>query len=99
MASLAAGKGIIVNHKGWVYQLVKEYRLGVYFNPQVPEEAFEKIEKIASSPRLLKETRQNSRELAEKYFSKEIAVQRLLAVIDPDKFGKEFRDEVYILTA
>lgn len=97
--ALAAGKGIIVNHKGWVYQLVKEYRLGVYFNPEGPEEAFDKIEKIASSPRLLKETQHNSRELAEKYFSKEIAVQRLLAVIDPDKFGKEFRDEVYILTA
>lgn len=97
--ALAAGKGIIVNHKGWVYQLVKEYKLGVYFNPELPEEAFSKIEKMASNAKLLQETQKNSRELAEKYFSKEIAVQRLLAVIDHEKFGKEFRDEVYILTA
>jgi glycosyltransferase involved in cell wall biosynthesis len=97
--ALAAGKGIIVNHKGWVYQLVKEYNLGIYFNPENPEEAFEKLEKMASNPKLIQETQKNSRELAEKYFSKEIAIQRLLAVIDPDKFGKDFRDEVYILTA
>jgi len=97
--ALAAGKGIIVNHKGWVYQLVKEYNLGIYFNPENPEDAFEKLEKMASNPKLLQETQKNSRELAEKYFSKELAVQRLLAVLDPDRFGKDFRDEVYILTA
>lgn len=97
--ALAAGKGIIVNHKGWVYQLVKEYNLGIYFNPELPEEAFKKIENMALNPRQLRESQKNSRELSEKYFSKEIAVQRLLAVIDPDKFGRDFRDEVYILTA
>ncbi len=97
--ALAAGKGIIVNHKGWVYQLVKEYNLGIYFNPENPEDAFEKLEKMASNPKLLQETQKHSRELAEKYFSKELAVQRLLAVLDPDRFGKDFRDEVYILTA
>jgi glycosyltransferase involved in cell wall biosynthesis len=97
--ALAAGKGIIVNHKGWVYQLVKEYKLGIYFNPELPSESFERIEKMASDAKLLQETQKNSRELAEKYFSKEIAIQRLLAVIDADKFGKDFRDEVYILTA
>jgi glycosyltransferase involved in cell wall biosynthesis len=97
--ALAAGKGIIVNHKGWVYQLVKEYKLGIYFNPELPSESFERIEKMASEAKLLQETQKNSRELAEKYFSKEIAIQRLLAVIDADKFGKDFRDEVYILTA
>lgn len=97
--ALAAGKGIIVNHKGWVYQLVMEYNLGIYFNPENPEEAFKKIEEMASNAKLLRETQKNSRELAEKFFSKEIALQRLLAVIDPDKYGKDFRDEVYILTA
>lgn len=97
--ALAAGKGIIVNHKGWVYQLVKEYNLGIYFNPENPEDAFEKLEKMALNPKLLQETQKHSRELAEKYFSKELAVQRLLAVLDPDRFGKDFRDEVYILTA
>jgi glycosyltransferase involved in cell wall biosynthesis len=54
--ALAAGKGIIVNHKGWVYQLVKEYNLGIYFNPELPEEAFFKIEKMASNAKLLQET-------------------------------------------
>ncbi|MCL6258949.1 glycosyltransferase family 4 protein [Aquiflexum sp. TKW24L] len=97
--ALAAGKGIIVNHKGWVFQLVQEYQLGFYFNPESPDQAFRKLEKMETNPKMLQQTQKNSRELAEKFFSKEIAVQRLLDVIDPDKFGKDFRDEVYILTA
>jgi glycosyltransferase involved in cell wall biosynthesis len=97
--ALAAGKGIIVNHKGWVYQLLKTYSLGIYFNPEAPEVAFEKLVEMASNPKLLSECQRNSRDLAENFFSKEIAVQRLLAVIDPEKFGKDFKDEVYILTA
>jgi glycosyltransferase involved in cell wall biosynthesis len=97
--ALASGKGVIVNHKGWVHQLVQEYNLGFYFDAKEPGEAFEILNEMASNPKILHEVQKNSRDLAEKYFSKEIAVQRLLAVIDPDKYEKDFRDEVYILTA
>ncbi|WP_373496706.1 glycosyltransferase family 4 protein [Aquiflexum sp.] len=97
--ALAAGKAILVNHKGWVHDLVRQYDLGFYFNPEKPTEVMEKIQKLAANPNLLKKYQANSRELAEIYFSKEIAIMRLLAVIDPEKHNREFKDEVYILTA
>jgi glycosyltransferase involved in cell wall biosynthesis len=97
--ALAAGKAIVVNHRGWVHDLVKQYDLGFYFNPAKPMEVLEKVKAISENKNLLKKHQVNSRELAEKYFSKEIAIMRLLAVIDPEKHKKDFKDEVYILTA
>lgn len=97
--ALAAGKAIVVNHKGWVHDLVKQYDLGFYFNPAKPIEVLQKVKAISEDKNLLKKHQNNSRELAEKYFSKEIAIMRLLAVIDPEKHDREFKDEVYILTA
>ncbi len=97
--AIGAGKAILVNHKGWVYDLMQTYRLGLYFNPKKPLDTFELLDIIAQSPELLSHYKFNSRKLAEQHFSKEMAVGRLLAVLDPNKFGKNFRDEVYILTA
>jgi glycosyltransferase involved in cell wall biosynthesis len=97
--ALAAGKAIMVNHKGWVHDLIKQYDLGFYFNPAKPMDVLEKVQAIAENKHLLKKHQGNSRELAENYFSKEIAIMRLLAVIDPEKHNREFKDEVYILTA
>ncbi|WP_194973557.1 glycosyltransferase family 4 protein [Aquiflexum lacus] len=97
--ALAAGKAILVNHKGWVHDLVRQYGLGYYFNPEKPSEVLEMIQQLSENPQLLKKHQTNSRQLAENYFSKEIAILRLLAVIDPEKYNREFKDEVYILTA
>lgn len=97
--ALAAGKAILVNHKGWVHDLVRQYDLGFYFNPEKTTEVLEKIQKLADNPTMLKKHQSNSRELAENYFSKETAVLRLLALIDPENHNREFKDEVYILTA
>lgn len=97
--AIAAGKAILVNHKGWVYQMVKNHNLGIYFNPFAPEESFEKIKALPENPSLLAQYQKNSRELAEKYFSHQIAVQKLLAVLYPERFGKSTSDEAYILTA
>ena len=97
--ALAAGKAIVVNHKGWVHDLVKQYDLGFYFNPAKPLDVLEKMKAISENKTPLQKHQDNSRKLAEYYFSKEIAVLRLLAVIDPEKYGREFKDEVYILTA
>lgn len=97
--ALAAGKGILVNHKGWVHDLVRQYDLGLYFNPDKPSEAIERLQNLADNPTLIQKHQSNSRKLAENYFSKEIAILRLLSVIDPENHNREFKDEVYILTA
>ncbi|MCH7415491.1 glycosyltransferase family 4 protein [Belliella sp. R4-6] len=97
--ALASGKAILVNHKGWVYELTKKYNLGIYHDPQNLELTIEMIDRLCDDKRLLDKYQQNARKLAVEHFSKEIAVKRLLSLIDEKKFGQEFTDEVYILTA
>ncbi|SDA38156.1 Glycosyltransferase involved in cell wall bisynthesis [Algoriphagus alkaliphilus] len=81
--ALAAGKAIIVNHKGWVYDLVKTYELGISCLPGKMDAAIAKLEKLEENPSELGRLSKNSRILAETYFSKEIAVSRLLELINP----------------
>jgi glycosyltransferase involved in cell wall biosynthesis len=79
--ALAAGKAILVNHKGWVYDLVKTHKLGISSLPGKMESAFAKLEKLVENPGEIDLMSRNSRKLAETYFSKDIAISRLLAVI------------------
>lgn len=81
--ALAAGKAIIVNHKGWVYDLVNTYELGISCLPGKMDAAFAKLEKLEENPTALDRLSKNSRILAETYFSKEIAVSRLLELVNP----------------
>ncbi|EOZ92028.1 putative glycosyltransferase protein [Indibacter alkaliphilus LW1] len=97
--ALACGKAVLVNHKGWVHELVKSQKLGIYYTPANKQEAFDKIIALAENPKKLKEMQQRSRSLALSHFSKEIAVSRLLSVIDEKRFGKITEDGAYILTA
>jgi glycosyltransferase involved in cell wall biosynthesis len=81
--ALAAGKAIMVNHKGWVYELVKTHELGISCLPGKMEAALSKLEKLENNPLELDRLGRNSRTLAETCFSKEIAVCRLLELIQP----------------
>ncbi|WP_343847980.1 glycosyltransferase family 4 protein [Algoriphagus jejuensis] len=81
--ALAAGKAILVNHKGWVYNLVITHELGISCLPGKMETAFSRLEDLEKNQQELDRMGRNSRKLAERYFSKEIAVKRLLEVVDP----------------
>lgn len=83
--ALAAGKAILVNHKGWVYDLVKVHRLGITCLPSKVESAFEKLECLESNPKELIKMGVNSRQLAELHFTKEQAVSHLKQVISRRK--------------
>jgi glycosyltransferase involved in cell wall biosynthesis len=96
--ALAAGKAILVNHKGWVYDLMKTHELGISCLPGKMESTFAKLEKLAENPAEIDRMSRNSRKLAEAYFSKEIAISRLLAVIKPQP-NATLADEVDIRTA
>ncbi len=96
--ALAAGKAILVNHKGWVYDLVKTHELGISCLPGKMESAFAKLEKLTENPAEIEGMGKNSRKLAEAYFSKEIAIDRLLQVIKPNPKATQ-ADEVDIRTA
>ena len=81
--ALAAGKAILVNHKGWVHELVKTHQLGISCLPGKMEPAFSKLEELEQNPSEIAKMGQNSRKLAEMFFSKELAINRLLEVIQP----------------
>lgn len=83
--ALAAGKGIIINHKGWVHSLVKDNRMGLSAFNQNWAKLFRQFEEIESSPEVLKEMQKNSVRISAQFFTHEIAVMRLLHVIDPKK--------------
>ena len=96
--ALAAGKPILVNHKGWVYDLVKTHQLGISCLPSKTDSAFAKLEKIEENPRELVRLGRNSRKLAEQYFTKEQAVSHLIQVISPGKNPLNSQNEFIILT-
>jgi glycosyltransferase involved in cell wall biosynthesis len=81
--ALASGKAILVNHKGWVYDLVHTHELGLSCLPGKMEIAFSKLEKLEQNPSELAQMGKNARFLAETFFSKELAASRLLEVVDP----------------
>lgn len=81
--ALAAGKAILVNHKGWVYDLVKTHHLGLSFLPGKWEKAFAKLEHLESHREEISQMGNISRKLAETYFSKDLAVARLTEIIQP----------------
>ncbi|WP_339756491.1 glycosyltransferase family 4 protein [Algoriphagus aquimarinus] len=97
--ALAAGKAILVNHKGWVFDLVKTHQLGVSCLPTKIESAFKKLEELEQNPQELLKMGENSRSLAEQYFSKEHAVSHLKQVVEPGKNPPNSQDELFILSA
>ncbi len=97
--ALAAGKAILVNHSGWIADLVEKYGLGGLYTPQNPNSAMDILNKLAASPSELKQMKINAYQLGRDHFSKDLAIQKLLKVVDPTNHGRNFNDEVYILTA
>lgn len=97
--ALAAGKAVLVNHSGWIADLVEKYGLGGVYAPDNPHSAMEILNNLAASPSELKQVKTNAYQLGKDHFSKDLAIQKLLKVVDPAKHGRNFNDEVYILTA
>jgi len=97
--AIAAGKPVIINHKGWVYDLMKANHLGISCLPSKLDKAFAQLEELADNPEKILKMGGNSRRLATNYFSKELAISRLVYVLDPDANSSAQGDEVDILTA
>ncbi|MDR7131549.1 glycosyltransferase involved in cell wall biosynthesis [Algoriphagus sp. 4150] len=97
--ALAAGKAILINHKGWVYDLVKTHQLGVCCLPGKIESAFLQLEKLEGDPSELIKMGHNSRKLAAQYFTKEQAVFHLIRTLDPTYNPPGSSDEKFYLMA
>ena len=96
--AIAMGKAVIVNYKGWIYDLVKHHELGFFHHPAENADIIYTLEQLSSHPSTLKQLQKNSRSLAELCFSKEKAVKSLLFVLDPVRFEQEAMDGACIPT-
>jgi glycosyltransferase involved in cell wall biosynthesis len=64
---LAAGKLIIINFKGWIYELIMDHQCGIYLDPDQPEKIISKLEPFYNEPQLLLNYQQNARDLSQQF--------------------------------
>ncbi|MCH7407987.1 glycosyltransferase family 4 protein [Belliella sp. DSM 111904] len=83
--ALAAGKAILINHKGWLYELCKTHQVGLLYQHKNPDKVLSEIEALIQNETILI-YQKNARFLAEKYFSRDLAIKKLLHTIDSTKF-------------
>lgn len=97
--ALAAGKAILINHKGWVHRLVKENELGFSVFQRKWEKLYLKLEEVEQGPKQLQSMQQNSLKLSTQFFTHQIAVERLLYILEPEKYPLTPAREAYIRIA
>ncbi|UCS94389.1 glycosyltransferase family 4 protein [Echinicola marina] len=97
--AIAMGNAIMVNHKGWVYNLVKRNKIGVVYDSQKMDLGIAKMEALDADRKRLKGMKHRASDLAVLHFSKEKALSRLLFTLDPKKYPLPTIDEVYMLIA
>lgn len=78
---LAAGKLIITNFGGWVKELIETEGCGIGYDPQKPEELFQKLSPFIEDAQALEAAQNQSRKLAELRFSPQIQLEKLGKVI------------------
>jgi len=97
--ALAMGKPLIVNHKGWIQELIHTHQLGLYYNAKQADASWKKLCDFVDNSQKMSDAGKRARLLGENYFSSAIAVKRVLHVVDPKNHPYKVNDGVYILTA
>ena len=68
---LACGMPVIVNHYGWISDLLSEYQCGLTADPKNPHDFSLQLIKLSYNPELCAEMSINARKLAENSFSRD----------------------------
>jgi glycosyltransferase involved in cell wall biosynthesis len=97
--SLAAGKLCIVNKRGWMKEILESNEAGIYANPSHPHLALKKLKTISKQPMIVDYYQSNARSIAEAFYSRELQVQKLLKLMDPNHVMVIKNVPVYTLTA
>lgn len=80
--SLAAGKPVIQNTKGWIRDLLSDNECGFTVDPDDETELADRLEQLADDPQLASRLGANGRSLAEREFDQNILSSRYLDVIE-----------------
>jgi len=79
--ALAMGLPVIVNFKGWIYELILKERIGFIHNRLDEKSLILELERLEKKPIVLYQMGQKSREIAENNFDINEAQQKLLALL------------------
>ena len=80
--SLAAGKPVIQNTKGWIRSLLDDNECGFTVDPTDETDLADRLEQLADDPALTAQMGANGRRLAEREFDQNILSARYLRVIE-----------------
>jgi glycosyltransferase involved in cell wall biosynthesis len=80
--ALSMGLPVIVNFKGWIHDLIVRNEIGFIHNPDNNSILIQKLENLEKNPQPINQMGLRSRKLAETYFDKREAQQKLLALLD-----------------
>lgn len=85
---LAAGKPIFLNHGGWMQDLVSYYNCGLCMHGKTIDEVANELDLVLSNKVWLKNSGEAAKELAKKFFDRDILAQQLEKVLVLTKKGK-----------
>ncbi len=83
--ALAAGKLCITNISGWMQKLLEDNQCGFYTNPRHPDDFVKSIAPFVNDRNMLDAYQNNARSLAEREFSRQEQVKKLLDLIEEDQ--------------
>jgi glycosyltransferase involved in cell wall biosynthesis len=83
--ALAAGKLCITTVGGWMQEMLEENRCGFYADPEQPEGFVRQITPFINDLHALEEFQENARRLAERQFSRQGQVEKLLELLEGTK--------------
>jgi glycosyltransferase involved in cell wall biosynthesis len=86
--TLAAGKPIFLNHKGWMHDLISLYRCGLCMHGKSIHEVAEELDRVMFDAKWLKAAGNTAHKLAKKFFDRDVLAIQLEKVLVATKEGK-----------
>ena len=85
---LAAGKPILLNHGGWMQDLVNSYNCGLCMYGKTFEVTAKELDLAMSDPDWLKSAGKSAKELGKKFFDRDLLAERFEKVLHASKNNK-----------
>lgn len=80
--SLAAGVPVIQNTKGWMKEFLQKHDVGFTVDPDRPDELADLLIRLSQDREKLQLMGERAKELAAKYFDKDVLADKMLAVLE-----------------
>lgn len=84
--TLAAGKPVLINHKGWQAELIEAENIGYVLPPNIDKSDINRFVEYINNDNLIEIQRTNALKIANQEFSLNVAVQKYMSIFD--KIGK-----------